>query len=105
MGRITEVNMPTEIVNKELLCKNCIHGFVPLADWPNYYILRSHHWMKCRKTGKLDESTFNPVTGYIKKKADYKDCWEERDRSGGCGPSAKFWSPKHKKDLFKLLTR
>lgn len=98
--------MPTEPLNKDLLCKDCVHSFVPFFDLPNYYLTDGKHWMKCRKSGKLDEKTFNPVTGYKNKKPNYKDCWEERElRDGDCGPSAKNWSPKHKKDLFKVLMR
>lgn len=96
--------MSTDPVNKNLICKDCTHSFVPFSDWPNYWI-NPKLWMKCKKTGKMDETTFNPVTGYIKKKPDYKDCWEERMRDGVCGPGAKNWSPKHKKDLFKVFTR
>lgn len=97
--------MSIEPMNKELLCKDCIHGYVKWDDLPNYWFFGNAHWMKCKKTGKMDEDSFNPVTGYRKKKPEYKDAWDERNRQGSCGPAAKHWSPKNKKDLFKLLTR
>ena len=93
-------------MNKELLCKDCIHSFVPWKDMPNYLIHNSPFWVKCRKTEKVVVEDFNPVMGGKLSKPDYKDCMQERrDKHGICGPEAKQWSPKHKKDLFKLLMR
>jgi len=97
--------MVSEPLNKEMICKDCIHGYVKWDDLPNYWLFGGVHWMKCKRTGKLDDTAFNPVTGYTKKKLEYKDAWQERNRQGGCGPSAKYWSPKNKNDLFKLLKR
>lgn len=105
MGRTTEVIMVSEPLNKEMICKDCVHGYVKWDDLPNYWLFGGVHWMKCKRTGKLDDTAFNPVTGYTKKKLEYKDAWQERNRQGGCGPSAKYWSPKNKNDLFKLLKR
>lgn len=97
--------MTSELVNKDLLCKDCIHGYVKWDELPNYWLSGDAHWMKCKKTGMIDESTFNPVTGYKQRKPNYKSAWDERGRSGDCGPQAKNWTPKHKRDLFKLLKR
>ena len=92
-------------VNKDLLCKDCVHGFIPWTDFPSVYLFNTRHFYKCKKSSRTEITDFNPVTGYTIKKADYKNCWEERTTEGNCGPDAKYWAPKHKKDLFKLLKR
>ena len=95
----------TDPMNKNLLCKDCVHSFIKWDEYPNYWILKSPYWHRCRKSFKQEEIDFNPVTGGKKLKPTYNQCSFERGREGLCGPSAKNWSPKHKKDLFKLLTR
>lgn len=95
----------TREMNKEFLCKDCVHGFVSWSDWPNHFFEKSPFYMKCKKTGVRDEHKFNPIHGYTTKDLKYKKCIEERGYSGNCGPSATRWSPKHKKDLFKVLTK
>jgi len=95
----------TDKLNKEMLCKNCVHAFVPWHDYPSTWLTPGQHWYKCKRSGKQVEVDFNPVTGGRTLPADYKSCYAERGYSGECGPGAKYWSPKHKHDLFKLLTR
>ena len=93
-------------INKDLICKDCVHSFVPFKDLPNYWI-NGHYWLRCKNTAEMDESKFSPVVGYRDKKPIYQRCCNERDgfTYTKCGPEAKFWSPKKKKDLFKLLAR
>lgn len=88
-----------------LLCKDCAYSFVPWIDKISMLISPSAYWHKCRRTGKVVEVNFNPVTGGKKLPADYQSCSSERGYSGSCGKDAKYWTPKHKHDLFKLLTR
>lgn len=95
--------MPIEPVNKNLLCKDCLHSFVPWFDAATEFSIKET--MRCKKTGTLKFTNFSPVTGYESKELRYDRCYVERDRYGGCGPSARNWSPKHKKDLFKVFTR
>lgn len=79
-----------------LTCKDCIH--------------RQLHWFygldyKCNHA--VDRATIDLVTG--KKKYSTKfDCGYQRRENlviDVCGPEGKYWSPKKKKDLFKLLKR
>jgi hypothetical protein len=94
-----------EKVNKDMLCKDCSHSFIPWYDYPSRWLSSGPFWYKCKRSGKKIEVDFNPVTGGKTLPADYKSCHSERGYSGECGPSAKYWSPKHKHDLFKLITR
>jgi hypothetical protein len=93
-------------LNKDLICKDCVHSFVPIRDLYDYWI-NGHYSMLCKKTAEMDESKFSPVVGYLDKNPIYRRCAVERERftHTACGPSAKHWSPKKKKDLFKLLAR
>jgi hypothetical protein len=91
--------------DNNLLCKDCIHAFVPWHDYLSSKLTPGHHWYKCKKSGKKVEVDFNPVTGSKTLPADYKSCYQERGYSGECGKEGKYWSPKHKYDLFKLLQR
>ena len=95
----------TETLNKDMLCKDCVHAFVPWYDYPNKLLTPGQQWYKCKRSGKKVEIDFNPVTGSKTLPADYKNCYSERGYSGECGKEAKYWSPKHKNDLFKLLKR
>ena len=59
---------------------------------------------RCSKAIKPAHYTNDIVTGLIKINAEIPFCTMERHH-GNCGPTAKHWSPKHKKDLFKVLTK
>jgi len=59
---------------------------------------------KCTKTYKPAHDVIDPVTGPERVKPEYSYCEVER-KHGECGPTAKNWSPKKKKDLFKMLTK
>jgi hypothetical protein len=95
----------SDVTPKDMLCKDCKHAFLPWHDLPNWLFFRNQYWYKCRRSGKTIEVEFNPVTGSKSLPADYKSCYQERGFLGDCGKEAKYWSPKHKKDLFKLLKR
>lgn len=95
----------TDTVNKDMLCKDCIHAFIPWYDYPSKLLTPGQQWYKCRRSGKQSVVDFNPVTGGKTLPPDYKNCYSERGYSGECGKDAKYWSPKHKHDLFKLLKR
>lgn len=94
-----------DTINKDMLCKDCKHAFVPWYDYPNKLLTPGYQWHKCKRSGKKSEVEFNPVTGGKTLPPDYKNCYSERGHLGECGNEAKYWSPKHKKDLFKLLKR
>lgn len=93
----------------EYLCKDCVNSFVPLSDWAltlmGFSIVPAYMYYKCKRRGQVEEIDYNPVTGSKKLPPEYKTCREERGLSGECGRDAKYWTPKHKQDLFKLLKR
>lgn len=89
------------------LCKDCKHckmdifsyitslgGRVGVKDW----------MFKCSNTFKPAREIVNPVFGTEKIKAEMSYCDHER-KNGRCGPTARYWQPKHKKDLFKMITK
>lgn len=71
-----------------------LNGLVGVVD-TNY---------KCTKFPKEATVVHNMVTGPEKVKAKLPFCELVR-RHGECGQNAKYWQPKHKKDLFKMLTK
>lgn len=94
-------------IDPVLLCKDCkfsklgavntimtLGGLVGVKDF----------MYKCSKAVTPDREIIDPVTGPTKIKAEKTFCSIER-KHGDCGPTAKHWSPKHKKDLFKMLTK
>jgi hypothetical protein len=92
----------------DYLCKDCIHSRIGLVGKYGSYLLEfsapKGHWYKCAKTAELEKEIIDPVTGPTKIKANMRYCGSEREH-GDCGMDAKFWSPKKKKDLFKMLTK
>ncbi len=91
----------------KLLCKQCKHSFIPFEQRVlsiMSFSKPSKFFYKCKKAFKEDESEFNPVTGPVKVKRHYETCASARMRSGVCGMEGTLWEPKHKKDLFLMLT-
>jgi hypothetical protein len=62
------------------------------------------HWYKCAKSFSPAHEISHPVVGTQKVKAKMDYCEVYRNH-GKCGPDAKYWAPKKKKDLFKMLTK
>lgn len=90
-----------------LLCKDC--KFSKMTPFNRIVTLNGvvgakGFMYKCTKTLKPGHNIIDPVTGpeYIKPAISY--CEVER-KHGDCGPTAKNWVPKKKKDLFKMLTK
>lgn len=94
-------------IDPVLLCKDCkfssigpantvltLGGLVGVKDF----------MYKCKKSITPARDIIDPVTGPTKIKAEISHCSFER-KHGECGPTAKHWTPKHKKDLFKMLTK
>lgn len=94
-------------INTVLLCRDCkfsklgtaniimtLGGLVGVKDY----------MYKCSKAVTPAREIIDPVTGPTKIKAEVSYCSVER-KHGDCGPTAKNWIPKHKKDLFKMLTK
>lgn len=84
-----------------VLCKDCKHRFVPIANW----ILPAEYRGLCRKSYTPAHQEFNVVTGMKKVPAKYEGCSTFRIKSTDCGPQAKFWEPKDPKKFFTLLKR
>jgi hypothetical protein len=59
---------------------------------------------KCSKFPESAKVVENMVLGPCKVKAKLPYCEIVR-RHGECGQDGKHWTPKHKKDLFKMLTK
>lgn len=88
----------------EYLCKDCKHSFMPLGDrivFPH----RPAHIFKCKKGYRESEKYQDPVVGCRKTKADYEACSIMRLGHSDCGPNAKFWAPRRKKDIFKFINK
>lgn len=78
-----------------LTCKDCIH--------------RQIHWVyldyQCNRA--YDRAKIDLVTGKKVYSARFDCDYQRRENLviDVCGPEGKYWSPKKKKDLFKLLKR
>lgn len=92
----------------KLVCKDCKHSFVPFSDrlfaLLGFSFKPNRYSYKCAKAYKTDEEEFHVVDGPAKVKRHYENCASSRLRSGVCGPDGSLWEPKHKKDLFLMLT-
>ena len=89
------------------ICKDCKFSKMDVLD--TIFTLGGRMGVRgsmynCAKTVKLAHSVLDPVTGPERVKPEMPYCSVER-KYGDCGPNAKHWVPKHKKDLFKMLTK
>lgn len=92
----------------EYLCKDCKHSFMKVSD--KIFTLGgsvgvSKYYYKCRKAYVEQSINYDPVLGAEKIKPEYQACIWARRTDAKCGPDGKLWQPKHKKDLFKMLTK
>lgn len=90
------------------LCKDCIHSRISYFDKFGSYIFefsapKASSYM-CSKKFKPEKEIIDPVIGTTKEKSTMTYCSVER-KNGNCGPTAKYWQPKHKKDLFKMFQK
>ena len=96
------------MANSELLCKDCKHGFMSISNkifTLNGRVGATKYVYKCKKAFVEQEIKYDPVLGAEKIKPEYQSCVWIRRSDGNCGPDGKLWSPKHKKDLFKMITK
>lgn len=95
-------------IDTVLLCKDCVHSSIsPFWKYGSYIFEfgpPKSHMYKCSKTLRPEHEIVDPVVGKEKVKAKMDYCETQR-KHGECGPSGKHWTPKHKKDLFKMLTK
>lgn len=90
-----------------LLCKDCKHSFKPWTDF-----IHGDWALRCRISYKEETTTINLVTGPVTEPAHYLRCSTARLdylsdplKDSNCGKAAKFWQPKHKSGLFKLIAK
>lgn len=89
----------------ELLCKDCKYSFVSLGNLFFTFGFPTSDMHRCRKAFKPNRVVFDPVYGNQNVKGTYRSCNSNRANYGDCKPIAIMWAPKHKKDLFKMLTK
>ena len=96
-------------MNDQLLCKECKHSFRQLSDFPQWG--SGYEW-RCRLNYIENEVVVNHVTGNTIKPAYYERCnltrmdYLSKDRNSNiCGKEGKWWAPKHKTGLFKLISK
>ena len=88
-------------------CKDCKHSKMDFFDkifTLNGLVGADDIHYKCTKFPQKPTVVENMVIGPKKVKARLPYCEIVR-RHGECGQNAKHWIPKHKKDLFKMLTK
>jgi hypothetical protein len=96
-------------MSDQVTCKDCKHSTRGLAlnerigSWASD---PSGKFLKCQHSLKK-EVMYNPVNGHtvIKQELDYCSTQRKFDHDDLCGTNGRYWVPKHKKDLFKLMTR
>jgi hypothetical protein len=98
-------------IDEVYLCKDCKFSRMSIVN--NIFTLGGHigaksFMYKCSNAIKPAHEIIDPVFGLEKIKAAMPYCTNERTQDSQntkCGPTAKYWTPKHKKDLFKALTK
>lgn len=91
-------------MEQPVLCKDCKHSFVPWTDM--FSLMDTRYTMRCRLAYKEQEIDKDFVTGHKPKPAHYERCGMARltnSKETSCGEQGKFWQPKNKRDLFKLI--
>lgn len=93
-------------VKTNYLCKDCNYSVITLRDQIIWAFHDHEFRYSCKKSPEEHEPKINLVTGKrIKKKTTYEWCSVARLKGSECGPEAKYWAPKHKKDLFHALLK
>jgi hypothetical protein len=96
------------MANSEYLCKECKHSFMTIANrimTVNGLVGANKYNYKCRQAFVEQEVKYDPVLGSEKIKPEFQSCIWSRREGSKCGPEGKLWLSKHKKDLFKMLTK
>jgi len=95
-------------MSETLLCTECKYSF---RNWSDF-IIPKRYALKCRLAFREEKVEIDPVIGRKVTPAYYEGCNLARmDHLGkhndqeGCGKDGKFWQPKHKSGLFKLIKK
>lgn len=59
----------------------------------------------CHMVVRIHRTKFDSVLGYTGTKIDLDTCSNARFSKRLCGKNARYWVPRHKKDLFKKLKK
>lgn len=98
--------MSDENNSDRLACIDCVHCTIGFWAWFfNLFPPKLNHDYKCRAILKNSSIDFDPVFGDKKGRESYTQCITNRNSDGVCGPKGKYWTAKHKRDLFKMLTK
>lgn len=91
----------------DLLCKDCKHSF---RRWQDVISLVDKRYsLRCKLTYKEEAVQKNYVTGHEINPAHYEKCalarlnYSSKGENGSCGEEGRWWQPKNKRDLFKLI--
>ena len=89
----------------EYLCKDCAYSFRPISRIMAFGLNNTYTYM-CKKSFKEDHYEPDKVMGQKFVKGGYEPCTLARMSYGDrCGEKAKYWQPKEKSGLFKLIAK
>lgn len=88
----------------EYFCKDCKHSFRTVSTIL-LHGFNSQYSRLCRLSYKETKMESDPVIGLKKVPGGYSNCSTFRIRKDDCGPEARLWEPKDKKNLFKYIVK
>lgn len=89
-----------------LPCSECKHFSYSLSEWfwHPFSAVNRYRYAKCVRNAS-DNQRVNLVSGTLVKPDNSLFCSSQRRYPTQCGPLGAQWVPKHKKGLFKLLSK
>ena len=93
----------------DLLCKDCKHSFRPWYE--DLLRVNPKYSLRCRLSYKAEVIEKDYVVGHKIKAPEYELCSSARykysspERDTNCSEQGRFWQPKHKRHLFKLIAK
>lgn len=85
-------------------CVDCRHSKISILDWLFDLGRPDKHLYKCSKL-KYSLGYNDSVIGNRDIKSEFYTCGVAREQEKLCGRKGKYWTPKRKKDLFRLLKK
>lgn len=96
-------------MSDRVLCKDCVHSFVPLKDWLFAFGENKSLYTLCKKAYVEPTTDFDSVIGPVKRDGYYRRAILERTPGfkpeNRCGEQGQYWTPKDKKHLFTYIKR
>ena len=103
---------PGDAAIVKFACMDCKSCYIPIRNWfPTFiHLIRAKRMPNtvqyCRKYSIPAQLEFDHVLGErVLRKRHNRSCDSARSWSTECGANAAGWTPKHKKDLFRMLTK